>query len=43
MVEKFHWTLEYVDSLSMGDFYEYLQVRDGKGKFDNSKLKGRFK
>ncbi len=26
------WTLEYVRSLSMQDFYNYLQIEDAKGK-----------
>lgn len=26
------WTLEYVHSLTVQDYYNYLQIRDAKGK-----------
>lgn len=26
------WTLDYVDALPVGDFVEWLQVRDGRAK-----------
>lgn len=42
LVEKFGWTLEYVDALEMQDFHEYLQVQDGIAKAKGSLLnKGR--
>lgn len=30
LVERFGWTLEYVDGLSMADLHELIQVDDGK-------------
>lgn len=30
--EKFGWTLDYIDSLSLGDFEDYSQVMDGYHK-----------
>ena len=32
MAEKFGWTLEYIDNLSMADLREYMQVMDGRAK-----------
>jgi len=32
MAEKFGWTLEYIESLSMSKFHEYYQIRDAKAK-----------
>jgi DNA-dependent RNA polymerase auxiliary subunit epsilon len=33
LAEKFGWSLEYIDSLSMETLHEYLQIKDGmKGK-----------
>jgi hypothetical protein len=31
-VERFGWTLEYVDALKLKDFHELMQVDDGKAK-----------
>jgi len=31
-VKETGWTLDYVDALSVADFNEWLQVRDGTGK-----------
>lgn len=30
LAERFGWTLEYVDSLSVADVHEFLQVEDGR-------------
>jgi hypothetical protein len=32
MAQKFGWTLEYVDNLSMADLHEYWQIQDAKAK-----------
>lgn len=32
MAEKFGWTLAYIESLTMEQFDEYQQVRDGRMK-----------
>ena len=32
LAEKFGWTLDYIDALSIGDFNEYIQVADGTAK-----------
>jgi hypothetical protein len=32
LAEKFGWHLDYVDTLTMRDFHEYLQVTDGESK-----------
>lgn len=32
LAERFGWSLEYVDSLTMQDFHELLQVDDGRAK-----------
>jgi hypothetical protein len=33
LAEKFGWTLEYIDSLSMETLHEYLQIQAGiRGK-----------
>lgn len=29
MAEKFGWTLDYIDSLSVATLHEYLQIQDG--------------
>lgn len=39
LVEETGWTLEQVDALSIADFNEWLQVRDGKAKAHKSILK----
>ena len=46
IVKDTGWTLEYIDNLSLGDYFEYHQVKDGIAKAKNSnflkqKLKGR--
>jgi hypothetical protein len=42
LAEKFGWSLEYIDSLSLGDFAEWLQVEEGKARaFPRPKPKGR--
>lgn len=32
IAERFGWTLDAVDSLSMADYHELIQVDDGKAK-----------
>jgi hypothetical protein len=32
MVYKTHWTLEYIEGLSMERIHEYLKVEDGSAK-----------
>jgi hypothetical protein len=32
LAREFGWTLEYVDSLSIGNWREYWAVEDGKAK-----------
>jgi hypothetical protein len=32
LAEKFGWTLEYIDNLSLGDIYDYYQLQDGRNK-----------
>lgn len=32
MAERFSWTLEYVESLPVARWHEFLQIEDGKGK-----------
>jgi hypothetical protein len=33
MAEQFGWTLDYIDSLTAADLFEYLNVEDGKSKW----------
>ena len=28
LAERFNWTLDYVDSLTWGDIFDYLSIRD---------------
>jgi hypothetical protein len=39
IAEQYHWTLDYVDGLSMQDIEDYFQVHDGIGKANSSILK----
>lgn len=32
MAERFHWTLEQVDGLSLADLREFFQIEDGRYK-----------
>jgi hypothetical protein len=32
MAEKFGWTLEYIDSLSIHDLHEFLQIAGARAK-----------
>lgn len=41
LAERFGWTLEYIDALSMEELHEYLQVQDGLGKASTSLLNKR--
>jgi hypothetical protein len=38
LAEKFGWSLEYIDSLSMADLHEYFHVQDGRQKASTSML-----
>ncbi len=38
LAERFGWTLEYVDALSVDKLHEYLQVQVGRGKAARSIL-----
>jgi len=43
LVQETGWTLEQVDALSVADFNDWLQIRDGKAKarrWMNNKNKG---
>jgi hypothetical protein len=33
LADRFHWTLDVIDALSMSDMHELVQVDDGKGKY----------
>lgn len=32
IAERFGWTLDYIDGLSLARLHEYLQIADAKGK-----------
>jgi hypothetical protein len=32
MAERYGWTLEYIDGMSVDTLHEWYQVEDGKGK-----------
>lgn len=32
IAERYGWSLEYIDNLSMADIHEYLQIQDAKAK-----------
>lgn len=32
LVEHYHWTLEYVESLTMQQIHEYYQIKDARMK-----------
>ena len=32
LAERFHWTLNEVDALSMADLEEFFQIEDGKAR-----------
>jgi hypothetical protein len=36
LAEKFGWTLEYIDTLSLGDILDFWQIQDGRTKASNS-------
>ena len=38
IVKETGWSLEYIDALSLGDYFERFQVQDGISKARNSKL-----
>jgi hypothetical protein len=39
LAERFGWTLEYIDNLSVGDMHELIQVDDGRRKAEASRRK----
>ena len=39
VAERFGWTLDYIDSLSVADLHEYLQIQDGLGHAQKSIIK----
>jgi hypothetical protein len=41
MAEQFGWSLEYIDSLTIADLHEYLQIEHGKGKAMEQPKKGK--
>lgn len=32
LVERYHWTLDYVDTLSLGDLREWFEIGDARIK-----------
>jgi hypothetical protein len=32
LAEKFGWSLEYVDNLSMADIHDWIQIEDGRAR-----------
>jgi hypothetical protein len=36
LAERFGWTLEYVEGLSMKRLHEHIQIEDGKAKAKSS-------
>ena len=32
LAEKFGWTLDYIDSLPLADYHEYLMINMGRNK-----------
>jgi hypothetical protein len=32
LAERFGWTLDEIDALSMADLAEFIQIEDGRGK-----------
>ena len=41
MAEQFGWSLDYIDSLTIADLHEYLQIEHGKGKAYEQPKKGK--
>jgi hypothetical protein len=39
MAEKFGWTLEYIDGLSIEDRIRYISIMEGKTNANNSVIK----
>ena len=39
LAESFGWTLDYIDSLSMSDVEQWMQILDGKSKAAKTKSK----
>jgi hypothetical protein len=39
LAERFHWTLAYIDTLSLQDIQELIQVDDGRAKAEAPKGK----
>jgi hypothetical protein len=36
LVERFGWTLEYIDSLPLGELVDYWQIMDGRKQAEHS-------
>lgn len=36
IAEKFGWTLDYIDSLSIADLHEFMQIQDGRAHANKS-------
>jgi hypothetical protein len=43
MAEKFGWTLDYIDSLSVTEVHEWLNIEEGKAKAMPTPSKGKGK
>jgi hypothetical protein len=42
MAERFGWTLDYIDSLSIDDLFEFYEVEEGRNKaMPQSKSRGK--
>lgn len=39
LAAEFGWTLEYIDSLSVGDIIQYISIADGKAHAAKSIIK----
>ena len=39
LAEKFGWTLDYIDSLPLSEWHEYIQVQDGIAHANDSIIK----
>jgi hypothetical protein len=43
LAERFGWTLEYIDGLSIADLFEFYEVEEGREKAMTQKLPNRGK
>jgi hypothetical protein len=39
LAERFGWSLEYIDALTVADLHEFIQVMDGKAHANRSIIK----